>query len=112
MIFLENCWEKINASECDFGAHYFGVNEFAVYVHGGIDVGLDFLHNFKKIQNGSRVGACVFSFKEINFVEITTQKYSRNYDEIAWEPAKVCRYQGDATTVDAKDYYLGGGFLG
>jgi len=110
MHIIENCWDDLNASECDFGAHIYQNSVAKIYVDKGLDVRSKLVDVFDR-KNGGFVGHCVLIFYGVREIEFVIREYEREGENILWKDPIAVRHEGDGGQ-ELKKYYMGGGLHG
>lgn len=108
---LQDCWDDICASDCDFGMYFFKDSTATIYVHDGLDVGTEMSSLFCRRSEEGFAGHCLLVFKGVKSFEFAVRSYENNDGTIVWGERVVRRYEGQV--VDGtKKYFLGGGLHG
>lgn len=110
MHIIENCWDDLNASECDFGAHIYQNSVAKIYVNRGLDVSSKLLDIFDR-KNEGFAGHCALVFYGVRELEFVIREYERKNENILWKDPISVRYEGDGGE-GLKKYYMGGGLYG
>jgi len=110
MHIIENCWDDLNASECDFGAHIYQNSVAKIYVDKGLDVRPKLLDIFDRKSEGF-VGHCVLTFYGVREFKFVIREYTLENEKILWENPIAIHYKGDGGE-GLKKYYMGGGLHG
>jgi len=111
MNMIEDCWEKLDASDCTFGPHLFRDSIARIYIADGLDVADDLWAFFPKRSVGGRVGHCVAVFYGVESFEFTVTEYEQSNGRPIWLAPIDTRYTGGGSgSMDV--YHLGGGLLG
>jgi len=113
MKIVENCWDEIGTSDCNFGAYIFEKSTAKIYVHDGLDVGLKMGRLFHHVNDGGFAGPCVLVFHGVKKFDFTVREYEKQNEKIAWKNPILSHHEGHAKD-ETKTYHLGGdlhGFL-
>lgn len=113
MKIIENCWDEIGASDCNFGAHIFENSTARIYVHDGLDVGLEMGNLFQHVNDDGFAGPCVLLFYGVKKFDLSVNEYKKQNGHTEWKDPVLSHYEGHATE-GTKTYHLAGdlhGFL-
>ncbi|MDR6891035.1 MULTISPECIES: hypothetical protein [Variovorax] len=111
MKIIENCWDEINASECDYGAHLCLNSVAKIYVNNWLDVGSDLFDLFSRKNEEGFVGHCLLVFRGVREFDLVAHQYEQRNEGIFWGDRVVFRYEGQGSK-NLKKYHLSGGLHG
>jgi hypothetical protein len=77
MKIVENCWDEIGASDCNFGAYIFENSTAKIYVHDGLDVGPKMGRLFHHVNDDGFAGPCVLVFHDVKKFDFTVREYEK-----------------------------------
>lgn len=108
---IKSCWDEIGVSDCSFGAYIFENSTAKIYVHDGVDVGLEMGKLFRYVNEDGFAGPCILVFYGVMKFDFTVREYERQNDKTVWSTPMHSHYEGKA--IDGKNTYrLGGGLFG
>jgi hypothetical protein len=111
MKIVENSWDEIGASDCVFGNYIFENSTAKIYVHDGLDVGLEMQGQFRNMTNDGFAGHCVLVFLGVKKFDFRVREYKKQNDKIIWSDPITSRYEGQEKD-ELKTYYLAGSLYG
>lgn len=108
---LQDCWNDIGTSDCDFGSYFFKDSTATIYVHDGLDVGPEMSSLFCRRSEDGFAGHCLLVFRGVKFFEFAVRPYENKGGTIVWGERVIRRYEGPVVD-DTNKYFLGGGLHG
>jgi hypothetical protein len=111
MKIIENCWSKIAAHECQFGAHVFDGRDAKFYVSHWMTVLNDLLPYFSNVNAEGFVGHCLLVFRNVRTIDIEIYTHIEIDGKVTVNNPSRTVYVGN-TFEDTKQFLCAGTYKG
>jgi hypothetical protein len=97
MKIIENCWEKIDTYNCQYGAHIFSDSIAKIYINQWLATWMNPAENFSRKNDEGFVGHCLLVFKGVKTFDFSVKTHHKDEaGKIIWHEPVIFHYEGDA----------------